>query len=84
MILGQRLALSPLFVFLSVIVWGWLWGFAGALMAVPIVTSLKVVCDHVPGLERVGDFVRGEEPAPTASAGSGPASELPVRRRTGA
>ncbi len=59
LVLGQRMSLSPLFVFLSVIVWGWLWGIAGALMAVPIVTSLKVICDHVPGLQPVGDFVRG-------------------------
>jgi predicted PurR-regulated permease PerM len=65
-ILGQRLALSPIFVFLSVIVWGWLWGVTGALMAVPIVTSLKVICDHVPSLARVGDFVRGDEPVPPA------------------
>jgi predicted PurR-regulated permease PerM len=58
-VLGQRLSLNPLFVFLSVIVWGWLWGIAGALMAVPIMTSIKVVCDHVPGLEPVGEFFRG-------------------------
>ena len=63
-ILGHRMALSPIFVFLAVIVWGWLWGIAGALMAVPIVTGLKVVCDHVPGLARVGDFVRSDEPRP--------------------
>ncbi|HEX5787264.1 MAG TPA: AI-2E family transporter [Woeseiaceae bacterium] len=61
-ILGQRMSLSPLFVFLAVIVWGWLWGIAGALMAVPIVTSLKVICDHVPRLKYIGDFARGEEP----------------------
>ncbi len=63
MVLGQRMSLSPLFVFLSVIVWGWLWGIAGALMAVPIVTSLKVICDHVPGLRPIGDFVRGNSRA---------------------
>lgn len=66
-VLGQRLSLSPLFVFLSVIVWGWLWGIAGALMAVPIMTSVKVICDHVPGLERVGEFVRGSD-VPSALA----------------
>lgn len=64
MILGQKMALNPLFVFLSVIVWGWLWGIAGALMAVPIVASAKVICDHVPGLEHVGSFVRGDRRLP--------------------
>jgi len=58
-ILGRRLALSPIFVFLAVVVWGWLWGAAGALMAVPIVTCLKVICDHLPGLQPISDFMRG-------------------------
>lgn len=57
-VLGRRMSLSPIFVFLSVVVWGWLWGVAGALMAVPIVTSAKVVCDHVPVLAPVGEFLR--------------------------
>lgn len=57
-VLGRRMALSPIFVFLSVIAWGWLWGVAGALMAVPIVTSVKVVCDHVPKLAPVSEFLR--------------------------
>lgn len=64
LVLGQRMALNPLFVFLAVIVWGWLWGIAGALMAVPIMTSLKVICDHVPGLEPVGGFVGGKRRVP--------------------
>jgi predicted PurR-regulated permease PerM len=62
-ILGRRMSLSPTIVFLSVIVWGWMWGVAGALMAVPIVTTLKVVCDHVPALEHIGRFLRSERPA---------------------
>lgn len=46
MIVGQRLTLNPLVVFLSVVVWGWLWGVAGALLAVPLVAVLKIVLDH--------------------------------------
>lgn len=71
-VLGHRMSLSPIFVFLSVIAWGWLWGVAGALMAVPIVTSVKVVCDHVPGLAPVSEFLRrnaaprGQEVEPVA------------------
>ncbi len=59
-ILGRRMALSPVFIFLSVIIWGWLWGVAGALMAVPIVTIIKVICDNVPSLNPIGRFVRNE------------------------
>ena len=59
-VLGRRLAVHPLIVFLAIIFWGWLWGVAGALMAVPIITSLKVVADHVPRLSIVASFFRRE------------------------
>ncbi len=47
-VLGRRMALSPAIIFLAVIVWGWIWGVAGALMAVPIVISVKAVVEHFP------------------------------------
>lgn len=47
LVLGRRLALNPVLVFLGLIFWGWLWGPAGALLAVPILVALKIVCDHV-------------------------------------
>jgi predicted PurR-regulated permease PerM len=65
-IVGRRMSLGPTIVFLSVITWGWLWGVAGALMAVPIVTTLKVVCDHVPKLKPVGHFLHHDRPEPAA------------------
>jgi predicted PurR-regulated permease PerM len=58
LVLGRRMSLSPTVVFVSVIVWGWLWGAMGALMAVPIVTGLKVVCEHYPPLHYVHAFLR--------------------------
>jgi predicted PurR-regulated permease PerM len=65
-VLGRRMALSPAIVFVSVIIWGWLWGIAGALMAVPIATSLKVVCDHLPTLGLLGSFLRDDSKATNA------------------
>lgn len=50
MVLGRRLELSPLVVLLSVLVVGWLWGLVGALMAVPIVTSVRILLSNVPRL----------------------------------
>jgi AI-2 transport protein TqsA len=41
-LLGHRLRLSPLVVLLSVILWGWIWGIAGALLSVPITMALKI------------------------------------------
>lgn len=62
-ILGARMALSPTVVFVSVIAWGWLWGVAGALMAVPIVTAIKVVCRYFSPVQYLGTFLRNDHAA---------------------
>ena len=56
-IVGRRLSLSPLIVFLSVIVFGWLWGVVGALIAVPLLACVKIVCEHVPQWARVATII---------------------------
>jgi len=59
-ILGSRMSLNPTMVFISVLIWGWLWGVAGALMAVPIMTSMKVWCDHMPAQQHLSAFLRSD------------------------
>jgi AI-2 transport protein TqsA len=49
-ILGVQLNLSVPIIFLSLLVWGWLWGAPGVLLAVPLTTSLKIIMTDVPGL----------------------------------
>lgn len=69
-ILGQQLALSPYVVFLSIIVWGWMWGVPGALMAVPLVVIMKILADNLPGLNWLSILLRrteGGEPQTPAS-----------------
>lgn len=61
MILGRRMTLNPLGVILSIVFWGWLWGVVGAIMAVPILATIKIVLDNHPTLARVG-AVLGEAP----------------------
>lgn len=53
-LLGRRLSLSPLVIFLGLIFWGWLWGAIGAFLAVPIMVTLKEVCDNVEPLSPIG------------------------------
>lgn len=49
-ILGRRLTLNPILVFVSILFWGWLWGVPGALLAVPILAVIKVVAERVEAL----------------------------------
>jgi predicted PurR-regulated permease PerM len=57
-ILGDNLGLSPLAVLLSLTIWGYLWGFAGMILAVPMTVVVKIVCENVPVLEPVAVFLR--------------------------
>jgi len=59
-IMGHRLRLSPVFVFLSVMVWGWLWGVAGAFIAVPLLLALRAVCKRTRRLRLVCVYLEGK------------------------
>jgi len=50
-VLGRRMALSPLILILALMVFGWLWGIAGLLLAVPLLVCVKLVLARVEGLE---------------------------------
>ena len=57
-ILGQRLSLNPVVIVLSLLLWGWLWGIPGALLAVPILVVVKTVSERVDSLKPYGEFLR--------------------------
>lgn len=50
-IVGGKVRLFPLTVMISFIFWGTLWGIPGAVLAVPLTSAIKVVCEHVRGWE---------------------------------
>lgn len=56
-VIGKRLQLNPLLVTISLLLWGWLWGAMGLILAVPIMGVFKIVCDHVGALRRFGDWM---------------------------
>jgi len=56
-IVGKRLALNPVAVFIGLIVWSFLWGVPGLLLAVPILATVRIVCDHIPSLTFIAEFL---------------------------
>ena len=54
---GRRLALNPVAIFLAVLLCWWLWGVLGAFLAVPLLATVKIFCDHLERLAPVGEFL---------------------------
>ncbi|HET57413.1 MAG TPA: AI-2E family transporter [Deltaproteobacteria bacterium] len=52
-VLGDRLNLSPVVVLLSLLFWGWLWGIVGALLSIPIASSIKIICENIEELRPI-------------------------------
>jgi AI-2 transport protein TqsA len=46
LLLGRRFGLSTIFVLLSVLFWGWLWGPVGMFLSVPLTMIVKVMLDN--------------------------------------
>ena len=63
-VLGRRLTLNPVAIILSMLIWGWLWGIPGALLAVPLLATFKIVCDNIEGLHAIGEFLGRRESLP--------------------
>lgn len=61
-ILGRRLLVSPMVIFLAVAFWAWLWGPLGALLAVPMMIVMKIVADSVPALQPIGHIIGRDAP----------------------
>ncbi|MBZ9861419.1 AI-2E family transporter [Mesorhizobium sp. CA12] len=60
-VVGRRLEINAVAIFIAIAFWSWLWGFVGALMAVPLLVVIKVFCDHFEGLSHVGNFLAAQQ-----------------------
>ena len=55
---GQRLAVNPIIIFISIFFWGFLWGPVGILLAVPLMTVIMVVVSHIPKFKPLSEVLR--------------------------
>ena len=49
-VLGRRLTLNPVAILIGLVFWWWLWGVGGAFIAVPLLATFKIFCDHIESL----------------------------------
>ena len=60
---GRNLGLSPFIIIVSLSIWGWLWGFLGMILAVPMMVILKIVCENISFLQPLSIFMGSKPPA---------------------
>jgi predicted PurR-regulated permease PerM len=58
---GRRLTLNTPVLFVGLLFWWWVWGIAGALLAVPILSIVKIVCERIEGWHPLAEFL-GDAP----------------------
>jgi predicted PurR-regulated permease PerM len=56
-VMGRSLTLNPVIILLSLVFWGWMWGIAGVILAVPILAAFKIFCAHIKPMEPLAEFL---------------------------
>ncbi len=55
--MGSKMDLSAVFILISLIFWGWLWGIVGMFLAVPIASVIKIFCSAVEPLKPIAVLI---------------------------
>lgn len=59
-ITGKNLNLSPIVILISLILWGWLWGITGMILAVPLTSAMKIIFEHIEVLKPLASLISAE------------------------
>jgi predicted PurR-regulated permease PerM len=59
LLLARRFTLNPVVVIISLIFWYWMWGVPGAVLAVPVLAIIKIICDGIPAWAAIGHLIEG-------------------------
>lgn len=57
---GDNLGLSIFVIIVCILFWGWLWGFTGMILAVPLTVIIKIICENIPYLHPIAIFLSND------------------------
>lgn len=57
-VLGQRMKINPVMIFVALIVGAWMWGVVGAFISVPLLACITLACEGIPQLNSIARFLR--------------------------
>jgi AI-2 transport protein TqsA len=60
-VMGRGLNLSPVTILISLIFWGWLWGIWGMVIAVPVASTIRIICENIESLHPLSVLMGGGE-----------------------
>jgi predicted PurR-regulated permease PerM len=55
---GKMAKMNAVAIFIALLFWGWLWGIAGLLLAIPILGIVNVISQHIEELQPVAELLR--------------------------
>ena len=56
-LMGRAAQMNPVAIFVGLLFWSWVWGVWGTILAVPMMMTVKAICDHVEDLQPVGELL---------------------------
>jgi predicted PurR-regulated permease PerM len=56
-LMGRAAQMNPVAIFVGLLFWTWLWGVMGTILAVPMLMTLKAICDRIEDLQPVGELL---------------------------
>lgn len=80
--LGRRLNIAPLAILLALLFWGWLWGLAGLIIALPALIVMKAVADRAEPFDPIRRILTPRRPPGAMMEPLGAANVGPAERRT--
>ena len=82
-IIGDNVGISPFVILVSLVIWGWIWGFAGMVLAVPMMVIIRIICENFPFLEPISILLGSRKSVlikkaalEAAAAGEAPTSQI--------